>query len=535
MKWITYIFLIGLFIIQVSCTKDFTELNTDPTRANPESFNADLFLTNAQNSYKETIGGYSGPVLFQTGWVQLLASTTTGGAIYYSNMDKYVQSANTLSYTSGSWNNGFRSAALSNEIIKIYGADPNRVNSVAAARIMKVMALAYVTDIYGDIPYSEAFQGADGVNTPKYDKQQDVMKAMLAELETASKSFDASKLPLTVDLIYNKDIAKWKKLANSMMLRMAMRLIKREPATAKAWAEKAYAGGVFTSVADDAFIKSDIANGYTNPNNRAYDIPADLYETRWSKTLIDFLKATNDPRVSSIAEIPVAGFAGNNSLAAGDNTYDKQIGMPNGWDMNGGATDISKAPGYPGPNGGAGDGTPIGNYSRPRGHYRDRNGALFFITYAETELLLAEAAVRGWSVGANAATHYANGLKAGMMSLATLGANAAIPEATIDAYVAANPLDVSSSNASLKAINEQYWATTGTLMNGSEAWSNWRRSGYPVLTPVVAAGNFSGGQIPRRQIYPNSEATFNGASYQASLSGLTPATDIWSSRVWWDQ
>jgi Starch-binding associating with outer membrane len=167
MKWISYILITGLLILQVSCTKDFTELNTDPTRATPESFNADFFLTNAQNTYKETIGGYDGPVLFQTGWVQLMSSTSTGGAIYYSNMDKYVQSANTLSYTSGSWNDAFRSASLSNEIIKIYGADAARANSVAAATVMKVMALAYATDIYGDIPYSEAFKGAEGLNTPK--------------------------------------------------------------------------------------------------------------------------------------------------------------------------------------------------------------------------------------------------------------------------------------------------------------------------------------------------------------------------------
>jgi len=534
MKWISYILITGLLIFQVSCTKDFTELNTDPTRATPESFNADFFLTNAQNTYKETIGGYDGPVLFQTGWVQLMASTSTGGAVYYSNMDKYVQSSNTLSYTSGSWNDAFRSASLANEIIKIYGADATRANSVAAATVIKVMALAYATDIYGDIPYSEAFKGAEGMNTPKYDKQEEVMKGLLAELESAAKMFDASKLGLSVDLVYNKDVAKWKKLAYSVMLRIAMRFTKRDAAFAKAWAEKAYAGGVFTSIDDDAYMKSDIANGYTNPNNRAYDIPADLYETRWSKTLIDFLKSTNDPRVSAIAEV-VTGFAANNSLSAGDNTYAKQIGMPNGWDMNGGAADITKAPGYPGPSGTGTDVTPIGNYSRPRGQYRDRNGALFFITYAETELLLAEAAVRGWSVGANAATHYANGVKAGMATMVNMGAGAAIAAADIDAYVAANPLNTSSTNASLKMINEQFWATTGILMNGSEAWSNWRRSGYPQLTPVTFAGNFSGGQIPRRQIYPTSEASLNGANYNAGLSGLTPANDNWSSRVWWDQ
>jgi hypothetical protein len=72
------------------------------------------------------------------------------------------------------------------------------------------------------------------------------------------------------------------------------------------------------------------------------------------------------------------------------------------------------------------------------------------------------------------------------------------------------------------------------LMNFAESWNNWRRTGIPALTPIVAAGNFSGGQVPRRQMYPTSEASLNGAAYSASLSGLAPATDGWSSRVWWD-
>ena len=188
------------------------------------------------------------------------------------------------------------------------------------------------------------------------------------------------------------------------------------------------------------------------------------------------------------------GLAANqNSSLTGDNTFANQAGLPNGWDMNGGTTDISLSPGYPGGTGSGADFTPIGKYSRPRTSvYTDLNSAQFILTYAETELLLAEAAVRGWSVGATAAAHYKNGVSAALQSLATLSANAAISAATADAYATANPLNVSSTAASLKMINEQYWATTGILMNFVEAWNNWRRSGYPVLTPVVYAGNFSG-------------------------------------------
>jgi hypothetical protein len=121
-----------------------------------------------------------------------------------------------------------------------------------------------------------------------------------------------------------------------------------------------------------------------------------------------------------------------------------------------------------------------------------------------------------------------------MQSLATFSAAGTIAAGTIDSYIAANPLNTSSQAASLKQINEQFWATTGMLLNFSESWSNWRRSGFPALTPVVYTGNFSGGAIPRRQIYPTGEASVNGDNYKAGLSGLAPATDAWASRVWWD-
>lgn len=535
MKWLSYLFITTLVLTQLSCTKDFEKINTDPTRATPDNFDATFFLTNAQNTYKEAIAGYAGPILFQSGWVQILSSTTTGGAIYYSNMDKYVQSANTMSYTASSWTNCYRAASLANEIINVYGAEPTRSNAVGAAMVMKVMAMAYAADIYGDLPYSEAFQGAKGLSTPKYDKQDVALKAMLADLEKAAAMFDASKLPISSDLFYKGDVAKWKRLANSLMLRIAMRMTKKDAGTAKAWAEKAFAGGVFTSDADDVFLPGDQANGYTNPNSRALATPADLYEVRWAKTLVDYLKSNDDPRLSAIAEVPAAGFAANNSGSAGDNTAANQLGLPNGYDMNGGATDISTAPGFPGATGTGGDATKIGKYSRPRGFYRNLNAPVFILTHGEVQLLLAEAKVRGWNVGStSAAEFYANGVRGGVASLAKYGADAAVSAAAVNALLTAKPLDVTSTNASLAQINTQYWATTGILMNFAESWSNWRRTGFPALTPIVAAGNFSGGQVPRRQLYPTSEASLNGTSYNAGLSGLTPASDVWNARVWWD-
>jgi hypothetical protein len=167
--------------------------------------------------------------------------------------------------------------------------------------------------------------------------------------------------------------------------------------------------------------------------------------------------------------------------------------------------------------------------------YSNLNSPQFILTYAESELLLAEAKIRGWNVGATTASaHYANALLAGMQSLSYFGDEGRIDAVIASSYVSSHPLNVSSTAAALKMINEQYWATTGILLNFTEAWNNWKRSGFPVLTPVNYAGNFSGGVIPRRQLYPTTESTANPLAYRTGVANLS-AGDAWNSRMWWDR
>lgn len=522
--------------LQVGCTKGFEELNTNPLQISPDRFDGAYLLPSAQRSYISTMSGYSGSLLFQAGWVQLLASTSTGGATYYSNMDKYVPSSNINSYTANSWNNSFTGATQAQQLIKLLGDDPTKVNVRSAAKIVQVMHLAFISDLYGPIPYSEALRGDEGMNTPKYDNQRDVYLGLLAELETAINGFSSSQPGFTNDIsTYAGDIDKWKKLGYSLMLRMAMRMTKVDAAAARQWAEKAATGGPMSSVADNYVLRMDFANGYGNPNSAAIRVSDDFYQVRWSKNFIDFLKASNDPRLSALAEIPPAGIAAASDVSqTGNNAAASQIGLPNGYDMNEGDRDITNAPGYPGSTGTGDDLSPIGRYSRPRAALTTNlNAPIIVMTYAETSFLLAEASARGWTVPGNPALHYRNGLSAALQTLATMDASATISAATADAFAAANPLDVSSLNASLEMINEQYWATTGSYFSFVEAWNNWRRSGYPTLTPVSFPGGFSSGQIPRRQIIPLNEATLNGPSYQAGVADIQGG-DNWTGRVWWD-
>ena len=341
----------------------------------------------------------------------------------------------------------------------------------------------------------------------------------------------------TADLFYGGDIAKWKKFGYSLMLRVAMRLTKVDPGMAQSYAEKAATGGTFTGIEDNAIVHTDNSTGHGNNTTGALRTADDYREVRWSKTFIDFLKATDDPRLGVIAEVPQDGLLNNvNQDLPGSSDPAIQIGLPNGYDLNGGDHDIRDYPGYPGPTGSGDDTAPLGKYSRPTtALYLDRSGPNFVLTYAETELLLAEAKVRGWNVGSmSAAEHYANGVKGAMMSLAQFNASVgAIDETTADNYVSTHPLDMSSMENSLMMINDQYWVATGSLFNFIETWINWRRSGYPDLTPVSFPNQFTNGGIPRRIPYQSSENSNNPDNYSDAVSRLANG-DTFTSRMWWD-
>ncbi|HEY4107548.1 SusD/RagB family nutrient-binding outer membrane lipoprotein [Puia sp.] len=520
-----------------SCTKKFDAINTDPTQATADQYDPNLLLSSQQIEYFNATMGYSGALLLQSMWVQVLASAAYPS--YYSNGDKYVASSNLNSYDASLWNHCYNSASYAFEVQNLVKDKPEMSNLSGISLIMELLDIQSITDTYGDVPFSQALQAkSSGLNNPVYDTQQAIYASMLSKLDSVIATLDASKALPTTDLFpYKGNIAQWKKFGFSLMLRMAMRLTKVDAATAQKYAEKAYAGGTFTSTADDAWVTFNNANGYNNNNTSAYQVAEDFSEVKWGANIIKALQLSGDPRLTVIAEVPRPGkdSAAMENLQ-GDTSFAAQLGMPNGYDINGGATDISKSAGYPGYTFHDKDTNVTGKYSRPSiGEYISLNTPAFAINYAETELLLAEAAARGWSVGTSASAHYANGLKAALQSYATLNSTyGKIPDATIAAYVTTHPLITTSLNIQLAQINTQYWLTTGTLFDFNEAWSNWRRSGYPVLTPVTYAGSFSPGAIPRRQAYPSTEASTNGDNYQIAV-GRLGGVDNFTGRVWWDK
>jgi len=531
MKKVYLLLLSFLLVIEFGCSKaQLDKINTDPTKLPGESYNPDELLSTAQ--FKSSNKGYY-QLLYQSTMMQLLASTY----LYYNNGDKYVNAGSFTDYQGRIFEEGYADASTIREMQRLAREkDPEKYsNLINIGDIMFVLMLQRITDTYGDVPYSQASKAREGIKYPVYDKQEDIYSAMLTDLDQAISGLDPAKPKPTADLFYKGDIVRWKKFGYSLMLRVAMRLTKVAPDKAKQWVEKA-ATGTFADISDNALVMTDESNlDGQNGTSLALRTVSDYREVRWSKTLIDELRKNNDPRLGVIAEVPQNGLANNiNENLAGNTDPVVQIGLPNGYDLSGGGYDISKYTGYPGGTGAGSDFAPLGKYSRPRTSvYLKLGGPNFIMTYAETELLLAEAKVRGWNIPGTAAGHYANGLRAALKGMEQLDKLAGIPDEVINDYVIKHPLDESGNGRALEMINTQYWVTTGTYFNFIENWLNWKRSGYPVLIPVNYPGNVTNGTIPRRLIYLSTEVLNNTDNYRDAV-GRLPGGDLLTSRVWWD-
>jgi hypothetical protein len=378
---------------------------------------------------------------------------------------------------------------------------------------MKAMVFERLTDAYGDIPYSQSGLGYyDRIYSPKYDRQKDIYTDLLKEVEEATDSLDENADIPTGDMFYSAKsdpIAYWRRFGNTLLLRMAMRLTKVDPATVQAYVTKVQ-GKTMTSNDDNALVPHNSDGGLITQNRIAVCFaPEGIRQYgKLSKTFVDYLQNNNDPRLPVLSELP-------------DGTTDPaaQAGLPNGYDESASTTTgITHYPGYLGS---------TALYSQPATPLVDYSAPSFILTYAESELLLADAAAR-WGIG-DAATHYENGVLAAITELSAYGTASAISDADAQAYYDSNPYDPANG---LEMINTQFWAAT--FFNEYEAWSNWRRTGFPVLTPVNYHGNVTQGTIPRRLAYPLSERQSNTANYNAAVTASLPNGDNLTSRIWWD-
>ncbi len=511
MKINKYIYSLLIASISITgCTKEFEAVNISPTSVNDLS--SDLLFTN-------TIMGVSGGeyeawrtnLIYNSQFIQHFASTSWDQGHRY----KFDEG-----YNSSLWDSYYGNPIknLVNLVAKTKGV-ANDVNYNSAARILKAYAFMRLTDSYGDIPYSEAGNGyLSGVFSPKYDDQKAIYADIVAELDAAAKGFDAAK-PFKGDITsYNGNTTLWKKAAYSLMLRAGMRLSKVDATTAASVVGKAVAGGVMTSI-DDAFRIKHLTSGYDNPNSHVLGYyngsRGELSNNsfKFSTTFIGLLQTNADPRLG-ILSVVRTGAAG--AIGVEDNSAEKQKGLKVGIDPTGL--------------------TGIESYSQLRSDFVVADAPNILVSYGETLLLLAEGKERGWVSTGSAEQYFRDGVNASInqLKLYDNGSNSAFgglfKASDINTYTATTLTYPSTTDAKMKAINEQYYIAT--LLDEYEAHANWRRSGYPVLVPATTTG-YSNGVIPRRFQYPSSESQLNGKNVNAAIS--KQGANNWATKVWWDK
>ena len=535
-----------------ACSDEYLEnLNTDPSKAATIDPNAQL--TTAQ---LQTYG--------DLGMVEIYRN------YHYAFSQHLMGSWNTTNY-------GGRHTIDNNEMSRIWTSfypnaiknltdgmvrtseDPDKVNIHSALRIYRVYMMSLITDIYGDAPYSEAGMGyLDSKFNPRYDTQEEIYMDFFKELGEAVAAFDNSKDQITGDVIFDGNLGQWKKLANSLRLRFAMRISDVAPEKAREEFETALQadGGIMETGADDALIKylsiafsfgqeayadfrgnalSQLLFGNDPANNPSY----------LCATFFNQMYENGDPRTFRIARCYYDGLMSatspTNRIDLTQEILDKGIPFqtrePGAYSWEpwppSFESDILRelAEANPSIN------HVVDREAEPKlaNNFLRGDNPGVVMTSAEVKFLLAEAALKEWTVGGSTAEElYAQGVRAAMDFLTDNYGTEAVSEEEFDSYLAANGIGHTFEKKK-EAINTQAWILHFT--NPSEAWANQRRSGYPRLKSPAEYGfeQFltGGSEIPVRLSYPVLESSYNKKSYEEALARMG-GFNSWNTTLWWD-
>lgn len=497
-----------------ACDKGFDEMNINPVQ--PTELDP-IYLMNRAALYS-TLSSTS--LTYELAIVQQVVSPN-GGVLAGGNFNQLNRA-----FSIGTWNKYYRDVLKhTTDVKRLTVNDPNRSNLYQMARILHSLSAMILTDTFGDVPYFETGKGfLEGNVSPTYDGQEAIYQDILKELDEATAGLNAAAPIEDGDIFYGGDVNKWRKLGYSLMLRAGFRHSKVNEGRAMEWVTKAIAGGVMESNDDNLVIYHDF--NYTNEiGNTLNATEANNYYL--AEPFQQFLSAKNDPRLASIAVRFIGAGSGpdQNNALAGDPPAGvvlsrdpaDQIGFPMGYDNQTIAPVVQQR--------GLRSFYEFSQVDRTRMAARD--APAYHVTYSQTLLLLAEAAVRGWT-NDDASELYADGIRAHMEQLADYGPSVAVPDGAIDDYLAANPLD---EEIALQQIGEQYWVSS--FFNGYESFANFRRTGFPMLTPNPYPGKDINGDFIRRLSYPDAEFSVNNENIQEALNRQGP--DNLDTRVWWDQ
>ncbi|WP_019986790.1 SusD/RagB family nutrient-binding outer membrane lipoprotein [Rudanella lutea] len=488
--------MIALTTLAVGCTQNFEEINTSPVA--PASVPAEYLLTQAQLSGITADGDNN----WQVGsWIQQWASGSLSAP------SQYLEDRDL--YETNNWRNHYdlikNLAQIRNRALKGQEDTPNGRTKLAIAKIYETFIWQRMTDFWGDIPYTQAGMPDDNLALlPRYDKQEDIYRSLISNLDGAVAQLNRNDVSFgAADIVYKGDIEKWRKFANVLKLRMGMRIRFADPALAQKTVTEALAGPVFVSNADNAAMPTNTLDGNAlgyHPIIASYNSSKEL--NQMAAAFVDALQTRNDPRLPRIAE-PT-----ENSKKAGKPVY-RGLGVALG-----GSVIINRD-----------------DYSYMNiAVFNDRKATFpyLFLTFSDLCFYRAEAALLGWA-GLNpsqAEGFYQAGIRAAMQVQPYNIAETAIAE-----YIGRQGKLTGSDEEKLEQIMTQKWISL--FMRNYEAYAEWRRTGYPRLTPGPNPG-VTGGQIPRRGVYSSTERLRNATNYNEAASRLNRG-DTYLSRVWWDK
>ncbi|MCU0352190.1 MAG: SusD/RagB family nutrient-binding outer membrane lipoprotein [Cytophagales bacterium] len=510
-KLIIPVVLVMVAVLSYSCTDRFDDLNTDKTKLTSLDA-AGIGNAYAAAQYRSISASWQ---IYQSLFADLQAQYFANVAINFPS-DRNQMVGNWLN---GAWN-GFYSNAVPPLLGVLDGTKPGGPNEnpaiYAMANIWKVQMFLPRTDYWGPIPYSQVGNGAKVV---EYDSQEAIYKDFLAILKKSAADLQAVKGTNVLgsnDQVYGGNVDKWILFANTMRLRIAMRMSKVEPALAKTEAESAVAGGVLSTNADDAFLK--VTTNSLNPmaQTTAWN------EFRMSAAMESVLKGYNDPRMSQYFA-PVAG------------TTDKFKGLRNGYSQ----AELGL------PENAASANSNVSARFLPDNMFTTPFGIMYA---SEAYFLRAEGALKGWNMGTGTAKEfYETGITTamrqwGITDAAAVSAyiNGTTTPIALSDGVRTPPLSdipvrwASTPDKQLEQILTQKWLSL--YPNALEAWAEYRRTGFPKLYPRINSENpdVPANGVVRRTPYVLGEQNTNKKGVESGVSKLGGADNA-ATRLWWDK
>jgi hypothetical protein len=453
--------------------------------------------------------------LFADLYAQYFATT----AVYFPS-DRYVMR---FDWVKTHWANHYTQVIP--QLQAIFANTDNTSAEYAVARVMWVFAFHRVTDYYGPVPY---FKAGQPTQTIPYDSQESIYDDLFKQLDSAVTGLNANPTATpyaAYDLIYKGNVAKWKKFANTLRLRLALRISKADPARAKAEAEKAVAAGVMTAVADDAMM---IKSATVVNDGNGISVISGWNEFRMSASMESMLKGYNDPRLPVYFQpaVKTHEYHGvRNGLTATQLNIEKNT---NDYNSNVGSRWITWS---------IDDNKWVYTYGTPQD----------IMHCAEAYFLRAEGALNGWDMGDNAQNLYETGIEMSLRQwgitdaamIAAYKTNTATPVALddqqeSDAVNTATVAWAAGEAAQREQIGTQKWLAL--YPDGFEGWAEVRRSGYPILYPVVNIDNadIPAGKTIRRIPFIELEKQTNGAEVTKAVS-LLNGVDNALTPLWWDK